>query len=167
MISINTGPYTNPVIQARLAFGLTRSELASTTHLAVTTIEYIEDGSYGVLPSRLLQFLEINIPELQNKYSQWQMTKRIHSSLPSLIPLDFPQLSDIMHPHSEWRELVCGESINSYCASLCIPRAVVQNYESKRQVKFPFILSQSLIFAVGSDTERKLVRICNSINSGV
>jgi DNA-binding XRE family transcriptional regulator len=150
----------NPILYARKELGLTRNELARASNLAPTTLQYIEWGAYGTLPQSLIYMLNIIDLDIETHYDQWKMQRRINSNLPLELPEDFPVLKDIMHPHREWRELICRMALNPYCSEICIPRAVIQEFERGKQKKFPKQLKMALILAVGSKVTTKLVSSC-------
>jgi DNA-binding XRE family transcriptional regulator len=144
---------------------VSRANLAHMTGLAVTTIEYIEDGAYQTLPDVLISVLEVANAELEKDYYKYQMTSRLQANLPQELPPSFPELSPPLHPHQEWRMMVCGMDINPYCKTLCVPRWVVQNLE-KGQPQFPLLLEKALVMAT-SPVVTALVDVCNNFSAGV
>jgi len=141
---------------------VSRAELAHMTGLALTTIEYIEDGAYQTLPAVLINVLEVANAELEKDYYKYQMTSRLQANLPQTLPESFPELSPPLHPHQEWRMMVCGMDLNPYCKALCVPRWTVQKLE-KGQLLFPALLEKALVMAT-SPVVTALVDICNNFS---
>lgn len=152
---------TNPVVKLRKELGLTRNELAEATHLAPTTLQYIEWGAYGPLPKSVTELLSVIDPHIEKTYSIWKQTKRLGNNLPIELPEAFPILDDLMHPHKEWRTIVCKLGLNDYCSELCVPRALIQNVERRKQKKFPRELELALIQAIGHKTASRIVEASN------
>jgi DNA-binding XRE family transcriptional regulator len=154
----------NPVIEARQALGLSRMELAEATNLAHSTVEYIEKGAYGSLPRSITQCLKHINPTLKQDYDLWKIQARLgcRSFEAIRLPVEFPSLSDVMHPHIEFRVHFVELSLNVYCEELCIPRHIVQNFEAHRQRRFPKELSNALLMVMGSEQMGKLIRGCDT-----
>jgi len=152
----------SPVALCMAKLSVSRSELAHMTGLALTTVEYIEDGAYQTLPAVLINVLEVANAELEKDYYKYQMTSRLQANLPQSLPPTFPELSPPLHPHQEWRMMVCGMDLNPYCKMICVPRYVVQSLEKGRQ-KFPMHLEKALVMAT-SPVVTALVDICNNFS---
>jgi len=154
------------------ALSLNRSQLAALAGHPITTIEYLESGSYGRVPESVEQVLlpawsprmgspfdNLGLPEA---YIKWKYHKLSHSELPSKLTDGFPHLSDMMHPHTEWREADCNLSLNDYCGKVCVPRFVIQKYESGKQRKFPQALYENLAIACGFELANALREHCDA-----
>lgn len=152
----------SPVALCMAKLSVSRSELAHLSGLALTTVEYIEDGAYQTLPDSLISVLEVANAELEKDYYKYQMTARLEANLPQELPDTFPELSPPLHPHQEWRMMVCGMDLNPYCKALCVPRYTVWKLESGQQ-KFPLLLEKALVMAA-SPVVTALVDICNNFS---
>lgn len=154
--------FLSPVGLCMAKLSVSRSELAHLSGLALTTVEYIEDGAYQTLPLSVIDVLEVANAELEKDYYKYQMTARLEANLPQELPEEFPELSPPLHPHQEWRMMVCGMDLNPYCKAICVPRYVVQHLE-KGRTKFPLILEKALVMAT-SPVTTTLVDICNNFS---
>ncbi len=152
----------SPIGLCMAKLSVSRSELSHMTGLALTTIEYIEDGAYQTLPDVLISVLEVANAELEKDYYKYQMTARLEANLPQELPDTFPELSPPLHPHQEWRMMVCGMDLNPYCKALCVPRYAVWKLETGQQ-KFPALLEKALVMAA-SPVTTALVDICNNFS---
>ena len=152
----------SPISLCMAKLSVSRPELARMTGLALTTVEYIEDGAYQTLPDVLINVLEVANAELEKDYYKYQMLSRLQANLPQELPSTFPELSPPLHPHQEWRMLVCGMDLNPYCKALCVPRYTVWKLEDGQQ-KFPILLEKALVMAA-SPVVTALVDICNNFS---
>lgn len=154
----------SPVQEIMDLLGLNRLSLAELSGLSVTTVEYTEKGIFGKIPAEILNMFQMHDADLVNKYAKYQIRKRfLWESLgnPTTLPEGFPELSDVMHPHVEWRDIACGMPLNAYCEALCIPRFVLQKFEAGKQRKFPEIMTVALTMACGSQLVQDLTAVCN------
>lgn len=153
----------NPVIDIRKALGMTREVLASQAHCALTTVEYVEKGAYGPIPEAMEEILSIVDPDIQRSFTRWKISERLKQSvLTHSISGTFPELEDVMHPHQEWRQVVNDLGLNAYCEAIKIQRAIVQNLETGKQLRFPKPLHIALIHACGVDVADRLKRASDS-----
>lgn len=155
----------NPITFAMDELAVSRKQLAEISGVSITTIEYLESGSYGTIPFEIIQIIQPVMPSdrnwtIQGEYDRWKMNKLMNSSLPSVLTDGYPQLGDIMHPHTEWREAECLLSLNEYAGTLCVPRFVIQKYESGNQRKFPKNLFVSLDIACGYNIASRIRQAC-------
>ena len=150
------------MLRARAALGMNRAEFAAKTDMSPSSIEYIENGSYGALPERVVVYLSIINPNIVEDYQQWKITSRLASTrMPKALPDFFPELEDVMHPHEEWRKTICGMPLNVYCAEIKVARVVVQQMEKMRQPKFPQELTTALIMTSGPEVTDRIRRACD------
>ncbi len=151
----------NPALDAREQLGLTRTELGKQAFLGVQTLRYIELGTYGGFPRGLERILSDANPNVKNDWDTWKLQARMASKGLFEVSLEgFPSLGDIMHPHTEWREVLCGLSLNGYCEALCIPRRPVQLLEAGELRRMPSVIAVALthVLPVGSSKLIELIK---------
>jgi DNA-binding XRE family transcriptional regulator len=147
----------SPVAVIRQEMGLSKSEMARLVRVQAPTYEYIEQGAYGNLPKSLIKALRPINANIATEYEEWKIRKRLNWNGPVQIKPEFPQLTDIMHPHTEWRTIYCVMSPTHYAEALCIPRIVVQKLEGDNPgKKFPQELQVALIMACGSSVCQRI-----------
>lgn len=150
----------SPIVEAMEGLELDRNELAQLANVAATTIEYTEKGIFANVPNNVLGILAEWDAEIDVHYRRYQVQKRLAWEGPKELPEGFPTTSDIMHPHVEWRLAVVELTVNEYCAAFCVPRFVIQKFESAEQTKFPDVLTVALTMACGSTLAEELKRHC-------
>lgn len=150
----------SPILKAMESLELDRNELAALSGVAGTTIEYTEKGIFTSIPAGVRDILQEWDPDIELNYRKYQIAKRFLWEGVKDLPQGFPYLSDMMHPHTEWRMNIAELNVNQYCEALCVPRFVVQKYEAGEQAKFPEILTVALTMACGSTLASELAKIC-------
>src|SRR5260370_38360837 len=89
----------SPIGLCMAKISVSRSELSHMTGLALTTIEYIEDGAYQTLPDVLISVVEVANAELEKENNKYQVTARQEQKLPKELPYTLPDTVPPLHPH--------------------------------------------------------------------
>lgn len=150
----------SPIKAKMVEAGVSRTHLALLTGLSLTTVEYVEKGMFANVPETLLRALDTDPPSLQQAFAEYKLQERLNCGLPRTLPEDFPSIPEALHPHTEWRILVCDIELNKYCDRLKIHRSRIQLTEGGG-FGLPYDVYSAILMGCGAGVADRLREACH------